>query len=81
MSKMVLKKSNCFKTENDIKKIINSLNEEDIIKIYSKNDLFHMYSFIFSSKPRSKMKKEDIAYSIWHYFHTIDRATAFENLM
>ena len=78
---IIEKGSDCLDCEEKIKNIINSVDKETLTSIFSKKDLNNMYNTIFSSKPRSKMKKEDIAYSIWHYFHSMDRAAAFASLM
>lgn len=69
------KKFNNIGLEN-VEKIVRSTDKQTLSSLYCKKDLSNMFFTIFRGKPRSNMNKNDVAYSIWNYFHSIDRASA-----
>ena len=68
---------NRFDNNIDLKKVESIVRGNERIDLgikFAKKDLDKMFMCIFGEKPLSKMKKDDVAYSLWNHFHHIDRA-------
>jgi hypothetical protein len=63
-----------FYQENLLYDYSDNNSREDKLRLFSTEELIHIYNLLYSTPSRSKARKVDLLNSIGKYFETIDRA-------